>query len=231
MATPWTLEKELCGIIDAASASEALWRLGILKEPSPAPILEEVHGWMRGGAETFIYRFRVLGPGVAHDVLLKAIVAFSTARSLGELGAEWVARRRLLESEGVRTPRLYHAGRALVVEEFIPEALSSDLRRRAGKATHLTDQVVRYAATLEKHGFCPLAPFHSLRTNGRDVFAVDFGQDLGPAGVTSRRGRRLLRDAIKWLNSTAMEPIDEDRAAAVYAFHAGKTKNEGMRWS
>ena len=231
MATPWTLEKELCGLIDAGSASEALCRLGILEAPSPVPILEEVHGWMRGGAETFIYRFRVLGPGVTRDVLLKAIVAFSTARTLSELGAEWVVRRRLLESEGVRTPRLYHAGRALVVEEFIPEALSSDLRRRDGKATHLIDQVVRYAAALEKHGFCPVAPFHSLRTNGRDVFAVDFGQDLGPPGVTSRRGRRLLRDAIKWLNSTGGQPIDESRAAAVFAFHAAKAKNEGIRWS
>ncbi len=201
---------------------------GIVAERSPRPKLEEVHGWKRGGAETFIYRFRVLEPDAVHDVLLKAIVAFSTARSLSELGEEWVRRRRLLEHDGIATPRLYQAGRALVVEQFIPEGLSSFLRRRPAEATHLVDQVFRYAATLEKHGFCPISPFHGLRTNGTDVFAVDFGQDLGPPGITSRRGRRLLREAIKWLSTSTSQAIDESRAAAVYAFHAADVKSGGI---
>jgi hypothetical protein len=228
MATPWTLEKELCGLVDAASVGEALCRLGIVEEPSPKARIEEVHGWKRGGAETFIYRFRVMRRGTVDDVLLKAIVAFSTARSLSELGGEWVERRRLLEEAGIRTPHLYFAGRALVVEQFIPEGLSGFLRREPANTTHLSDQVIRYAATLEKHGFCPLAPFHGLRTNGTDVFAVDFGQDLGPPGITARRGRRLLRDAIKWLKSAGSRSVDEGRATAVYAFHATDGKNEGI---
>jgi hypothetical protein len=228
MASPWTLEKELCGLVDAASMPEALCRLGIVEESSPRPAIEEVHGWKRGGAETFIYRFRVERRGTVQDVLLKAIVAFSMARSLSELGGEWVERRRLLEQAGIRTPHLYYAGRALVVEQFIPEGLSGFLRREPADTTHLLDQVIRYAATLEKHGFCPLAPFHGLRTNGTDVFAVDFGQDLGPPGCTSRRGRRLLREAIKWLNSASSHSIDEGRATAVYAFHAADGKSEGI---
>jgi hypothetical protein len=231
MATPWTLEKELCGLVGAASVGEALWRLGVIAAPSPEPLMEEVHGWQRGGGETFIYRFRVVQDDDAHDVLLKAVVAFSLAKSLSELGDEWVQRRRLLEHEGIRTPVLYHAGRALLVEQFIPEKLSSCLRRGPADAPHLFDQVIRYAATLERHGFCPLAPFHGLRTNGTDVFAVDFGQDLGPPGLTSRRGRRLLREAIRWLAGASSQSIDKSRAAAVYAFHAADTKNEGIRWS
>jgi len=49
-------------------------------------------------------------------------------------------------------------------------------------------------------------------------------------GVTSRRGRRQLRAAIKWLNSTSGRSIDESRAAAIYTFHAADVKNEGARW-
>jgi len=231
MAVPWTIEKELCGLVEAPSVGEALCRLGIVAAPSPEPMIEEVHEWVRGGGETYIYRFRVVQCGSVHDVLLKAVVAFSTARSLSELGDEWVQRRLLLQREGIHTPLLYHAGRALVVEQFIPEKLSSCLRRGPADAPHLFDQVIRYAATLEKHGFCPISAFHGLRTDGADVFAVDFGQDLGPPGLTSRRGRRLLREAIKWLGSASSQSIDKRRAAAVYAFHAADTKNEGIRWS
>lgn len=231
MATPWTLEKELCTLAEAASVGEALCRLGILEERSAAPRIEEVQDWTRGGAETFIYRFRVMCPECAHDVLLKAIVAFSTARSLSELGGEWLERRRLMEREGIHTPRLYFAGRALVVEEFVAYELADVLGRKRGNTAHLVDQVMRYAAILEKHGFCPLSPFHSLRTDGRDVFVVDFGQDMGPPGVTSGRGRRLMREAIRWLASVGGQAIDEGRARAVYAFHAAGVRNEGIRWS
>lgn len=230
MATPWTLEKELCGLAGAATAAEALVALGIVEDHLPEPRLEEVHGWMRGGAETFIYRFRATQSDSVHDVLLKAVVGFSTAKSLTEQGDEWVQRRKLLEQDGICTPRLYHAGRAIVVEQFIPEGLSGFLRRKPPETVHLFDQVFRYAATLEKHGFCPISPFHGLRTNGVDVFAVDFGQDLGPPGLVAKRGgRRLLREAIKWLTRASSQSIDEGRAKAVYAFHAADARSEGSR--
>ena len=229
MATPWTLEKELCGLAGASCVRDALLGLGIIGEQLPEPALEEVHGWRRGGAETFIYRFRVVQDDDAHDVVLKAIVAFSTAKSLTALGEDWVARRRLLQHEGIATPQLYYSGRALVVEEFIPEGLSGFLKRRPFHSVHLFDQVIRYAATLEKHGFCPMAPFHGLRTNGTDVYAVDFGQDLGPPGLSARRGRRLLREAINWLSKASSQAIDESRATAVFAFHVADAKNEGTR--
>jgi hypothetical protein len=83
---------------------------------------------------------------------------------------------------------------------------------------------------LERHGFSPLSPFHGLRTDGADVFAVDFGQDLGPPGVTSRRGRRLLREAIRWLNGVSGRKVDEKRATAVYA-HYADTNCGDITWS
>lgn len=230
MASPWTLEKELCGLAKTRSAHEALWRLGIIGEPVPEPVFEEVQAWTRDGAETFTYRFRVLSPGPAKDVLLKAIVAFSTARSLTEISHEWVFRRQLLERSGIHTSQLYHAQGALLVEQFIPDKLSEFLRRGPQVPKSLIDQVIQFAATLESCGFCPVAPFHGLRTDGENVFAVDFGQDLGPPAMTAKRDGRLLREAIRWLNSNRgnSQPIDERRARALYA--AG-TKTEGTRWT
>lgn len=224
MDTKWTLENELCGLAETDCVDEALHRLGIIAADSPAARLEEIHGWQRGGGETYIYRFRVVQDRRIRDVLLKAIVSLSIDRTLSELGDERVERRRLLEEDGISTPRLYGVQRALLVEEFIPEGLSGFLRRRP-KATHLIDQVLRYAATLQKHGFRPLAPFHGLRTDGTNVFAVDFGQDLGPPGLTSRRSERLLREAIRWLAATSKESIDKSRARAIFAFHADDSKS------
>lgn len=233
MAIPWNLEKELCGLVKATSVREALWRLGVISEPSPEAVFEEVHDWTRGGAESFIYRFRVVLPGTVHDVLLKAIVAFSTAKSLSEIGDEWVTRRRLLEFEGIRAPTLYYAGRALLVEQFIPEKLSDFLQRGPTETTRLFDQVIQFAATLEKRGFCPISVFHDLRTDGVDVFVVDFGQDLGPPALTSRRDGRLLREAFRWLkkNSASGQTIDKGRATALYALHAVHTSSRGTRWT
>ena len=194
MASPWSLEKELCGLAKTRSVHEALWRLGIISDPVSEAVIEEVQGWTRDGAETFTYRFRVLSPAPVKDVLLKAIVAFSTARSLTEISQEWVARRQLLELGGIRTPTLYRAQGALLVEQFIPHKLSEFLRRGPLATKGLIDQVIQFAATLERCGFCPVAAFHGLRTDGENVFAVDFGQDVGPPALTARHDGRLLRE-------------------------------------
>jgi hypothetical protein len=233
MASPWSLEKELCGLAKTRSVHEALWRLGITSDPVSEAVIEEVQGWTRDGAETFTYRFRVLSPAPVKDVLLKAVVAFSTARSLAEISHEWVARRQLLERDGIRTPALYRAEGALLVEQFIPHKLSEFLLRGPAATKRLHDEVIQFAATLEKCGFCPLAAFHGLRTDGKNVFAADFGQDLGPPALTARRDGRLLKEAIRWLNNNRgnSKPIDEGRAKALYALYAAGTESEGPRWT
>jgi hypothetical protein len=230
MATQWTLEKELCGIAKTRSAGEALRRLGIVGADSPDAALEEVEAWTCAG-DCYTYRFRVLLPEATHEVVLKAVVAFSIARSLTEMAEEWVRRRRLLEREGVLTSKLYHAGRALFVEQSVPLELSDHLRSRPAERKRLADQVIQFAAILSKKGFCPLSPFHALKTDGSDVFVTDFGQDIGPPGVTSRRNGHLLREAVRWLEREGGRSIDRARASALYEFHCGSNRNEETRWT
>ncbi len=227
MAVSWTLEKELRGLVDARSTGEALWRLGLAEHPGCACRLEETHGWRRGGGETYLYRFKVIGAGRVHDVVLKAVTAFSTSRTLNQLADDWVERRRLLAEEGISTPTLYFAGRALLVEEHVGEKLGAWLQRNPRESIPLTDQVFRLAAVMDRHGFAPLGTFGGLRTDGESVYVVDFGQDLGPPGVRRRRGRGLLPEAMRWLASVGCGAVDAGRAQAVYAFHLeGHAGNE-----
>lgn len=231
MAVSWTLEKELCGLVKERSINGALWKLGLTDDPEEAAALEETHGWRQGGAETYIYRFKVTGPHKEHDVLLKAVTAFSLSRSLNQIVKEWGRRRQLLAEAGVRTPTLYFAGRALLVEQYVGEKLSHWLQRNANNTAHLTDQVFRLAAVMDRHGFSPLCAFKGLRTDGENVYMVDFGQDLGPPGVRRQRGKRLLHEAKQWLASVGNQEIDAVRAEAVYRFHLdGETRN-GPRFS
>jgi hypothetical protein len=229
MASPWSLEKELCGLAKVRSLPKALWRLGVIGEPSPDVILEEVQDWTRGGAETYIYRFRVVLGGTVHDVLLKAIVGFSLTQSLTGIAQDWVERRRLLDREGIRTPKLYCAGRALLMEQYVPYNLADFLRETPAAASRLDHQVIRLAAVLDRLGFCPISLFHSLRTDGADVFAVDFGQDLGPPAPGPRRDGRMLREALSWLDGCG-QPVSEGRAVALYAHYAASGKSEATGW-
>jgi hypothetical protein len=67
------------------------------------------------------------------------------------------------------------------------------------------------------HGFCPVSPFHGLRTDGTHVFAVDFGQDLGPPGLALGRKQHLLREALSWFGRVSGQPVDEGRARRLFA--------------
>jgi hypothetical protein len=166
----------------------------------------------------------------ATDLLLKAVVGFSPTHSLIEVADQWVARRRLLDYEGISTPTLYCAKRALLMEQFVPHNLCDHLRRSPAAPTRLVNQVIQLTAVLDKLGFCPVSPFHSLRTDGLDVFVVDFGQDLGPPSLASRSDGRMLSEAIAWLG-TCNQPVDEGRALVIYERYVTGQKGEARGWT
>ena len=219
MAASWTLKKELCGLSKARSLNEALCTLGLIQDPDEPFTLEQLHEWRRGSAETYTYRFKVIGAGTERDVLLKAITAFSTSKSLNQIVEEWAARQRLLTDAGIRTPVLYFAGHALLMEQYVGEKLSDWLQHHPIADCRLTDQVFRIAATIDRHGFSPVRAFTSLRTDGTSVYMVDFGADLGPPGVRRRCSNRLFAEAKRWLVNVSNQDIDPVRAEAVYRFY------------
>ncbi|HYD15902.1 MAG TPA: hypothetical protein VEA77_05830, partial [Hyphomicrobium sp.] len=217
------------GLAKTRSIGAALCRLGLVNEPVPKAHLDEVQGWQRAGAETYTYHFHVVSGIAVKDVLLKAVVAHSTTKSLSQLVDEWLVRRSILAAEGVRTPHLYCSAKAIFVEQFIPYGLAAYLGENGDLAPRrLADQVIHYAAVLEQLGFCPISPFHSLRTDGRDVFVIDFGADLGPPALP-HGSNGLLKEATQWLESNG-QIIDRSRASALYSQSAALARKETMRW-
>lgn len=230
MARSWTLEKELRGLVNGRSINDALWKLGLTEDSNDPVTIEEVHGWRRGGSETYIYRFKVSGTRTERDVLLKAVTAFSTTQSLKQIAQEWGRRRQLLAAAGIHTPTLYFTGRALLVEQYVGEKLSHWLQHHTTTDVRLTDEVFRVAAVLDRHGFSPVGAFNGLRTDGECVYMVNFGGSLGPPKVR-QCGKHLLKEAKQWLLRFGHQQINSARAEAVYNFYSDGEEQHEPRFS
>lgn len=180
----WTLEGELRELTGADSAESALRLAGVLTDAEQLSFLRAVsEGWVRGGAETYIYVFDV---GSAHRVqrlILKAYVAPPGTGSLVEGLKTLLQRRQLLAQHGVAVPTLFVKGRAVWVEEFIPEELTTALRDE-GRQVPLVTDLFLVAVALDRLGFAPISPFSDLRAKGSRAVMIDFGQDIGPPGIS-----------------------------------------------
>lgn len=125
---------------------------------------------------------------------MKACVAYEGGTSLPDIFATWLARRETVTRAGVSTPRLHAAGRALLVEEYVPltltEALSSGQHR-----PELMQAIGATVARLLNAGFVPLS-VHDWRSRGQDVVLVDFGQDLGPPNRAQDSEAGLLSEVL-----------------------------------
>lgn len=213
----WTLERELCTLTSTADVGSALKQLGLLPDAdSSFRLHEQSKEWDRGGAETYIFRFRVEAKDARPiDALIKACVAFAPATTLQAILQGWIERRELLAANGVGTPALYYWGKGVVVEEFVPFEVKALLERKQS-LPKILNGLSLYAAALSRLGFAPVEPFRDLRSHGEDVVVVDFGEDLGPAGITTGGGPRLFDALCRHLKLTGLNlparRVDELRA-------------------
>ncbi len=206
--------KELLALSGEHTINEAARILGLLREGEEIEMIEGPSSWICGGSETYIYPFSIISSdNTSNPFILKAVTVFSLARSIDDIVNEWVSRRRMLESAGVRVPRLLLARGGFILEEFIPYELRTFLRG-GSDIENLVAQIFHYAGTLARLGFQPIGAFHDLHTNGKDVIPVDFGEDLGPAGASNRKTMKLYADAIDWLRKCNL-PIEDQRAKAL----------------
>jgi hypothetical protein len=182
----WSLQAEICKLAQEDSLDLAFFKLEILDSVKSKFSLREDADWVRGGAETYIYRFWVkVDTKVEAGYILKACTAYSPVDSLSTILDAWVYRRRLLADLGVSTPRLYSYGNGLILEELVPHSFRDILAAEFKPASHLPDErlmhLAHYSAALYSLGFLSIAPFDDLRSRGTDCVVIDFGEDLGPA--------------------------------------------------
>lgn len=199
--TDWTLDSEICSLAGKPSVREALRSLGILSAESTEFRIEEAVPWYRAGAESYICRFRVHSSSTSYaDLVLKACVAFSPARSLEDLLETWIRRRRLLAQGGAVVPQLFAWGRGVVLEEFIPESFAEALTSRTDDVEPLCRSLAEYSGILAGYGFLPIDPFCDLRVKNNSVVSVDFGEDLGDPFTANDDDIHLLTRATEFIN-------------------------------
>lgn len=214
MAVDWSLEKELCKLAGVEDFYDALRTLHIITEKCWPLNVVKSDSWERGSAETYIYKFWIQeSEKQLTGYVIKACVAFSPASSLEAILNEWVERRRLVEANGVDTPRLYTYGHGVILEELIPHELKSRVIE-ASDPTVLLKQVAVVVGTLLKLGFNSINVLDDLRTRGTDVVMIDFGEDLGPPNVYSKHIDYAIEDFLtkvrEWgvkLSNTLIEDI------------------------
>lgn len=201
MTVSWTLEGELAKLAGTDGLASALAILEIA-EADEELALDTVQDWYRSGTETYSLRFAVSNQLRRSEFMLKACVAYCGGQPLKEIFVGWLSRRRLLDGLGVSTPRLYAAGNAILVEEYVPhsliDALDSGQHREA-----ILRSIGRTAGRLVSAGFVPLSA-HDWRSRGNDVVLVDFGQDLGPPGVGYGSESGLLSEVLDNVDRAGM---------------------------
>lgn len=177
---------ELQRLSGCSTTSEALETLGLIPNSHLQFDLCEIQNWQPGGAETYTYRFSVTyqdgNQHIQGHYIFKACIAYSIIRTVEDILADWLSRRRLVERAGASVPRLITSGGGLILEEFVPYSLSEALGAFPGNALPICESLATLAGALTTLGFLPLSVFSDLRSRGTDVVAIDFGQDLGGPG-------------------------------------------------
>lgn len=178
----WTIECELLSLTKAATRAEALEKLGI-----PFPSTGSVHiqtdrDWYQGGAETWVYVFSlVIGEKPLRKFILKACAPNFAPRPVAEICDDWFRTRQILTDAGITAPYVVARKGPLWLEEFIESDLKEAMTDPSTRPS-LARSIGTTAGSLFRCGYVARS-YHDWRTDGDDVFLVDFGSDLGKIGA------------------------------------------------
>jgi hypothetical protein len=211
-SSKWTLEGELQKVAEVDGLAAALHKLGLINRIESTFLLLGGDGeWVRGGAETYVFRFQVDEVGERpKDVIIKACAAYSPGAGLSDILHQWIQRRRLLQANGVQTPHLYGYGYGVIIEEYIEHSLCEVIKMASPNRNELVRELAIYAAVLSKLGFAPIGPFQDLRSRGSDVVAIDFGEDLGPAHINGQTQSQIFSKLSAYLQELGLVLSDKE---------------------
>jgi len=154
---------------DQTTAHQAL--LGA--EPSIQPAISQPEKWIRAGGECYILPFELKNEQKSIRGIFKAVLSNG-----GNVDIP-VSRRKLLETNGMRTPHLYGYGGGVILEEFLPYNFDEALQKFGDIAL----REVAYAyGVIAKCGFQPVTNglIRDFRANeSGKMHMIDFGGDLG----------------------------------------------------
>lgn len=202
----WTLETDLLDAAGSTVLRDALCRLGLIDHSCVAYSLRDEWKWERGGSETYLYPFDVIADGEQTRCLLKACVTVGKMDGVDRYLDEWLFRRQTIARRGVSVPYLYGRVRGSTIEEFVPYTFKEAITVGVGnRQATLAAALGRTAGHLAKCGFVTL-DLRRLRSRGFDAVVVDFGEDLGPPGVTTSDNASALDAALELLDDCGTDP-------------------------
>ena len=188
---PWSIEKEFLDLTGQCSIERALFDCGLLSSPLEFVGIHSSSAWRRGGAETYIFDFEVICVASRRRLIAKALVAASPGIPPEKQLDLWYMRRDLIQRSGCPVPTLYVFGKGILIEEYVQDSLVDVLRD--GHNTKLFMKLHRYASNVISAGFCPTSFIPNLRTDGKRLFWIDFGNDLGEPQKPNRDPQSLQR--------------------------------------
>jgi hypothetical protein len=200
---------EICDIAAEEDVSTALLRLGVISFAELPYRADVTRDWYRSGQESYSALLEVEQLGVAERLIVKACTAFGD-RPLTVLFDEMLWRRSICDQAGISTPKLFGVGRATLVEEWVPYNAFEQLQQRApGRRRDLLSALGSTAALLAKLGFVPLK-VGDWRSRADDVVLIDFGQDLGPAGIGGQTEGDVLPEVLGTISSLdiSLTPVE-----------------------
>src|ERR1700733_6741366 len=175
----WKIEDEILKLSGKDRISDALMALRMVSSSTAEVQVRTTSEWQRGGAETYFVPFvlethsRLLGA-----YILKAMTAATPGTPPETQLRNWTTRRGLVESAGASVPRLYAASNGVLLEDYIAHDLVAF--RKDQRSPHvIDDSVIAMSESVWAAGFKPTSWLHNMRTDGRLVYWVDFGEDLG----------------------------------------------------
>lgn len=153
-------------------------------------LLSTIADWAARGTETYTYVFSLSQQSCApRNFLLKAFVPFPGTVTVAAAMERHLANGRLLEEAGGMVPHVYASGEGTILCDYI----SDDAFVHLGSLEVGTEPWVRIGRgilgsrrAVHAAGFAPADGDIDVRTDGRTVYVVDLGEDLGTVGCESK---------------------------------------------
>jgi hypothetical protein len=177
----WNIKSELANLHSATGdgvphpSLEAIFRSRIT----------EVRDWYRAGSETYVYVFSVAGPEIESTFIAKALIAPLPGTPPERQVERWLRRRTQLMEGAIKVPELLGVGKGLLVERFI----DFSLEEAASRVECVVEKYIELVERVIDAGFTPTDFIHNIRTDGEDLYWIDFGEDLGGSSRTDLRDK------------------------------------------
>lgn len=189
-----------CEIISSNSLYAGLLRLGIIAPVEALIAYKDITAWHRGGAETFVSDFIIsIGPfsnQSTRHIIAKAIVAICDVTTIDRI---WKGRMERLREFGVETPKVFSFWDGMIFQEYISYDFQEFFHSSCtDDRQSLKEDLLNLARRVDNAGFFVTGFVQNIRTDGRKLYLVDVGEDLGHFS-NSQTGHTAFKNVQRWL--------------------------------